>query len=53
MAHDNWDAELALTLLGVRRGDGVFVMDWICETCLTHVDLIEGPECIANALFLL
>lgn len=53
MAHDNWDAKLALAVLGVRRGDRVFVMDRICETCFTDVNLVGGPECIAKALFLL
>lgn len=53
MAHDNWDAKLALAVLGVRRGDRVFVMDRVCETCFTDTCHIGGAECITKALFLL
>ena len=53
MVRDNWDAKLALAVLGVRRGDRVFVMDRICDTCYTDVSIIGGPERIAKALFLL
>lgn len=53
MAHENWDAKLALAVLGVRRGDRVFVMDQICRSCFTDVFYVGGPECIAKALFLL
>ena len=53
MAHGNWDAKLALAVLGVRRGDRVFVMDRICENCYLDVKIIGGDECVAKALFLL
>lgn len=53
MAHHNWDAKLALAVLGVRRGDRVFVMDRICDTCYTDIGVVGGPECTAKALFLL
>ena len=53
MAHDKWDAKLALAVLGVRSGERVFVMDGICETCLIDVNDIGGPECIAKVLYLL
>lgn len=53
MAHGNWDAKLALAVLGVRRGDRVFVADRICEICFEYVSLIGGAECISKALFLL
>lgn len=51
MVHGNWDAKLALAVLGVRRGDRVFVTVRICETCLIDVNLVGGPECIAKAHF--
>ena len=53
MAHKNWDAKLALAVLGVRRGDRVFVLDRICKICYTDVHEIGGPDYVAKTLFLL
>ena len=53
MAHNNWDAKLALAVLGVRRGDRVLVMDRICESCYLDIRNIGGDECANKALFLL
>jgi hypothetical protein len=52
MAHDNWEAKLALAVLGVRRGDRVYVNDMICHQCFTDLEEIGGPEYVAKALFL-
>ena len=52
MAHGNWDAKLALAVLGVRRGDRVFVMEKICESCFSDVKDIGGSEEVAKILFI-
>ena len=52
MAHDNWEAKLALAVLGVRRGDRVYVNDMICRECFADLEEIGGPEYVAKALFL-
>ena len=51
MAHNNWEAKLALAVLGVQRGDRVFVNDRICQECFVDLEDIGGPECVAKALF--
>ena len=40
MAHNNWDAKLALAVLEVRRGDRILVMDRICESCYRDIKTI-------------
>lgn len=52
MAHGNWDAKLALAVLGVRRGDRVFVMEKICENCFTDVEDLGGSKEVAKILFI-
>jgi hypothetical protein len=50
MAHKNWLARLAVTTLGVHRGDRVFVDDAVCAQCLDELRRFD-PELAAKALF--
>ena len=53
MAHGNWEARLALTVLGVHRKDRVIVSDRICKTCYADLQDIGGPECVAKSLLII
>jgi hypothetical protein len=54
MAHENWEAKLALATLGVARGDRVFVnSDKVCDICLEKLIDIGGQQLANKALFLI
>ena len=51
MAHGNWGVKLALVVLGVRRGDRVFVNERICAECFKEGDGIAGVEFTSKVLY--
>ena len=53
MAYGNWEAKLALAVLGVHRRDRVIVSDRICKACYFDLEDIGGPECVAKSLLII
>lgn len=50
MTHKNWLARLGITVIGIRRGDRVFLGDKFCAECLKELEAFN-PSLSTKALF--
>ncbi|KAH0844695.1 hypothetical protein AYO21_01983 [Fonsecaea monophora] len=53
MTHENWEARLAATVMGVARGDRVFLCRGaVCRDCLLKLETFGGENLVKRALFI-